>query len=316
MENRAASAAVLVVVLLVLALGVSPALAQSSSSSTVPWSNYFGGNGGPTTFTPTMFGDLIGHRQFGGLAVFRGGFKIAENESPRPLDRLYVNYNFYSNVSKVADVHRETLGFEKVLFNGQASVGLRLPFFQVHGNRVVGDTNSVDDLTLVLKYAWLHDPVAALSTGLAVTMPSGSEPNRFIARNGTVKELHPALFQPFVGYLWSHRDLYAHGFGSLMVPSDSSDVIVGFLDFGIGYWIFRGGGVLTGIVPTFEAHVNLPLNHRSDSDVPSFRRSVDLVGGVHFVLRDRVSIGLAVGAPVTSPKLFDVEAIANINFRF
>ena len=270
----------------------------------------FGGGSCGSQFGGFQFGG------FGAIPVMRGGFKIAENESPRPLDRVYVNYNFYSNVSSVADVHRETLGFEKTLFGGRASVGLRLPLFQVRGDLVAEETNSVGDLTLVLKYAWLNEPQTALSTGLAVTMPSGSEPYAFIVRNGRIEELHPAQFQPFLGYLWTRGDLYVHGFGSIMVPTDSRDVTAAFLDLGIGYWVFRGGGLLQGIVPTFEAHVNIPVNHRSASDAPRFRDSVDLVAGVHFVLRDRLSLGVAVGVPVTGPRLFDAEAIANINYRF
>jgi hypothetical protein len=69
-------------------------------------------------------------------------------------------------------------------------------------------------------------------------------------------------------------------------------------------------------VPTFETHVNVPLNHRSSDSLPRFRDSVDLVAGVNFVFRDRLSIGMAVGVPVTGPRLFDAEAIANINYRF
>ena len=147
-------------------------------------------------------------------------------------------------------------------------------------------------------------------------MPSGSEPYAFIATKGRIEELHPAQFQPFVGYLWRRGDLYVHGFGSVMIPTDKRDVTAAFLDLGIGYWVFRGGGMLRGVVPTFEAHVNIPVNHRSADDLPRFRDSVDLLAGVHFVFGDRLSLGMAVATPVTGPRLFDAEAVANINFRF
>ena len=370
-----------VLLLLLLACGVTSAWAQGDPGAGSPWSNYFGGNAGPTTFTPTMFGDLLGGGiqgnfngaqagfgggnfnggqagfggggcggqagfgggnfngaqvgfgggnfnggqvgsggggcgGIGGIPVFRGAFKIAENESPQPLDRLYVNYNFYSDVSSVADVHRETLGVEKTLFGGRASVGLRLPFFQVRGEKAAEETSTVGDLSLVLKYAWVNDPGTVLSTGLVITMPTGPEAYAFIVKDGRAQELHPALFQPFVGYLWRRANLYVHGFGSIMVPTDSRDVTVAFVDVGLGYWIFRGSGVLSGIVPTVEAHVNVPVNHRGADDVPRFRDSVDLLAGVHFVFRDRLSVGLAVATPVTTPRLFDVEALVNINYRF
>src|SRR5439155_703962 len=36
--------------------------------------------------------------RFAQLALARGAFKIAENESPQPQDRLYVNYNYFRGV--------------------------------------------------------------------------------------------------------------------------------------------------------------------------------------------------------------------------
>ena len=68
------------------------------------------------------------------------GIKITDNDGPRPTDRLYAGYNFYSNVNPglnpglgAVDVHRETMGFEKTFWDGDASFGMRLPFVQVTG---------------------------------------------------------------------------------------------------------------------------------------------------------------------------------------
>jgi len=309
------------------ALTAGPSWADEPARDPAPWSHYFGGNAGPTTFTPTMFGDLLSAGIGGGLIgfqglrvdvpVFRGGFKIAENESPQPQDRVFLNYNYYRDVGSVEDVHRETIGLEKALLSGRASVGLRLPFFQVRGNGAGHDTN-VGDLSVVLKYAVIDEPASGstLSTGLVITAPTGPEAYSFVVRDGRIDEIHPWLLQPFVGYLWKRGDLFVHGFTSVAVPTDSNDVTIAFVDVGLGYWLFRGGGVLSAIVPTVEAHVNVPLDHRDTDHVPRFRNSVDLTAGFHFVFRDRLSVGLAVGVPVTSPRLFDVEAIANLNYRF
>src|ERR1700675_119152 len=74
-----------VVAVLVIVFGVTPAWAQGDPGAGAPWSNYFGGNAGPTTFTPTMFGDLLGggiqggsnfngsQAGFGGGSNFNGG---------------------------------------------------------------------------------------------------------------------------------------------------------------------------------------------------------------------------------------------------
>src|SRR5262249_28822403 len=63
------------------------------------------------------------------IPIFSGGaFKIADNESPRPVDRLFATYNYYNNVNTFGgrdfDVHREVFGFEKTFLDGNASFGM------------------------------------------------------------------------------------------------------------------------------------------------------------------------------------------------
>ena len=62
--------------------------------------------------------------------------------------------------------------------------------------------------------------------------------------------------------------------------------------------------------------MNTPVNHRNPGDVPRFRDSVDLTFGTHFEIFKRASLGIAVATPVTAPRLFQVEALANFNIRF
>jgi hypothetical protein len=215
----------------------------------------------------------------------------------------------------VIDVHRETIGFEKTFLGGDASVGLRLPFFQdVGGGFSEGDPG---DLSVRLKYALVNTPEAVLSTGIAVTAPTGPNPTVAILRpGGVLEEVHPWQLQPFVGYLWDGGGFYVHGFTSLLAPTDSRDVTVLYNDVGIGYRAYEGGGLLRAVIPTFEVHVNTPLTHRERSDLPRFVDSVNLTGGGHFLLGERVSLGVGVCVPVTGPNLFDFEALANINLNF
>src|SRR5262245_15021068 len=83
------------------------------------------GTGGGATFNPQIIGDLgVGGfvRPAGGTRpgsttpiVARGTFKIGENESPRPENRIWINYNYFNNIGNFngTDLHRETIGFEK-----------------------------------------------------------------------------------------------------------------------------------------------------------------------------------------------------------
>jgi hypothetical protein len=247
------------------------------------------------------------------IAVARGSFKIAENASPRPQDRVFASYNYYNNVIDVLDVHRETIGFEKTFLDGNASVEMRLPFIQ---NRAPGGQteSEIADLSVIFKYAFINTPDTVLSAGLAVTAPTGPIPTVLIFRNTDIERVHPWLLQPFVGYYKEVNDFYLHGFTSVMVPTDSHDGTLLFNDLGVGYWLYRGGaGLVTGIAPTFEAHVTTPLSNRG---IIGFADSVDLTAGAYFLLGDRLCLGAAVGAPVTGPRLFDFEALFNLNWRF
>jgi hypothetical protein len=96
-------------------------------------------------YPPSMFGDLLDMesvRQYAGNrldafapAGLRGAFKIADNESPRPLDRVFITSNDFSAVNRLflaanassASVYREMIGFEKKFLKGDASIGMRLP---------------------------------------------------------------------------------------------------------------------------------------------------------------------------------------------
>ena len=159
---------------------------------------------------PPMFGDWInpepepftdgGARRLQALATTYSAFKVAENESPLPLDRLFVTYNFYSRVLGTQDVHRETLGVEKTFLAGSASLGLRLSFFQIHCDGSP-DSAKVDDLSLIFKYAVLRADDGTLSTGLAVSLPTGPSYQPAVGRDRTIAQL-----QPFLGYLWRQGD--------------------------------------------------------------------------------------------------------------
>jgi hypothetical protein len=281
------------------------------------------------------------------LAPFDGGFKITENESALPEDRVFAGYNFYSNVTgpptpaslgqvdtvsttaggrpatvstlvpgvaaPAVDVHREVIGFEKTFLDGLGSVEVRLPVLQLEGEEGFGG-DGFGDVTAVLKLALLRDRRTGdvLAAGLAVTAPTG---RGLLIPGG---ELHPTLLQPFVGYLWSPGRLYLEGFTSLAVPTDSRDVTLLFNDVALGYVLYRGpaGQVLSGVAPVIEAHVNTPLNHRGTGDVVTLPDLVDLTGGVHLDLYDRSTLTLGAATPVTGPKVFDIEAIVQFNWRF
>jgi hypothetical protein len=291
------------------------------------------GGGETVGFNPAMFGDIVGGpsllttvRLPGGATVAaripvvsRGGFKIADNESPRPTDRIFFLYNYYDRVdtsfngnsNPPFNLHRQTIGFEKTFLEGNGSFGLRLPFLQIDNGFGDLDDSEIGDLTFIIKWAFLNDCMTGnvISGGLCVTAPTGSS---FIGING--ERIQSTLFQPWGGFVWNFGNAYVQGYSAMVFPTDSNDVTLWFNDIGIGYYLMRNDGrdrFLTAVVPTVEAHLSTPL---SDRDVvPDW---LTLTAGVNFVFGGNSTLGCAMGIPVTGPRPFDVEALVSFNLRF
>jgi hypothetical protein len=291
-------------------------------------------SGGAETggFNPNMFGDQLGHGQvssssnrIGALAtVVRGAYKITENESPAPQDRVFFTYNYYNNVNgsqnppgtPQSDVHREMIGVEKTILGGNASIGLRLPYIEITGNSEF-QRSDVGDLTLLLKYALINDPSThnVLSGGLVVTFPTGGN---FLPAG--VTDVHSTLLQPYVGGIYNMGSLFLQGFSSFVVPTDSRDVTAWNNDLAVGYWLYRScdhDRLLTYIVPTVELHISTPTNHRGSDSTPVGGIDLfDVTAAVTLGLGDCSALGLAVVTPFSGPRPYDVEAQCYFNWRF
>jgi hypothetical protein len=292
------------------------------------------GPGDLGSFNPQMFGDLIGisaRRQVTIQGVTRtilapiptaAAFKISDNESPRPTDRIFFTYNYFDGVNKAIypnvqiNLHRELMGFEKTLLGGNMSVGMRLPYIQLTGTTGVED-NLVGDLSVILKYALINDRSSGnvLSGGLVVTAPTGRD---FVDASGN--KINPTIIQPFAGYILNLSDAcYVHGFLSLDVTTDQRDVVLLANDVGVGYWLRRNDhdGWINSIVPTIEAHVNTPLNHRGSQSSPiGVPDTFNFTGGVHVILQNGWTISSAVGVPWTGPTPNTIEGILQLNIQF
>jgi hypothetical protein len=250
------------------------------------------------------------------------GVLITDNDSPRPSDRLYSGYSYYDGVGEALNPglggfaqNRELIGFEKTVLGGNGSIGLRLPFVQMSGP-VGGGNGSVGDLSVLFKYALVFDRETndVLSLGLVITAPTA--PDNLFGEGPPVP--HSVLLQPWVGFVRTFgRRAYAQGITSLIVPTDGRDTTLLGNSVAFGYWLYRGdpARLLPALVPTFEVHVRTPLNNRSPDGAIYFPDIVNLTSGLH-VRWTRFSLNGAVSVPVTNPRPWNVEAIANVNFRF
>lgn len=312
------------------------ALASAGQSTTQPGSSYIPGFFGDflggfivtRAFDPVQQQDLI----IGVPSIAQAsGMKIAETDSPMPMDRVYYAYNGYAQVdvspnplAPFLNVHRHVVGFEKTMFGNKASVGMRLPFFNFTGSPIYDD-GFTGDLSVVAKVSLLRNPVTGgtLSTGLVITVPTGGTPLLITQPGGgrtPAPRTYPVYLQPYIGYIYSSlRWLYLHAFHAVAIPTDSAEATFMSNSLGVGIWLLREPEArwLRGILPTVEVHANTPFTRRTPAPVPgaSFMRdSVNLTTGFYAFIRS-VQLGAAVGVPLLNGT-YPIEGLASITWRF
>ena len=148
-------------------------------------------------------------------------------------------------------------------------------------------------------------------------LPTGSLSPAFDLQ--TNRDVHSTVFQPFIGFAHNFTpDFFIQGFSSVAVPTDDRDVTMLYNSIGAGYWIYRAPptNFISGVVPMIEVHINTPLNRQEFGFPDRLETIVDLTGGIRLQMFGQATLGIAVGVPVSGPKPFDIEGIAQLNLRF
>jgi hypothetical protein len=289
----------------------------------------------PTSFGP---GQAVALSKAGVVTPAIRGFKIAENESPRPTDRVYYDFNYFDRVNDAVNKHfgtdvdrinayRSTFGVEKTFLDGYMSIGFRLPLNTLEVDSSFAELQSTNtamgDLSTILKFMPYQNKQNGdvFSFGLVVTAPTGS--TNF---GGTpiFTGFHSALLEPYIGYIFHYKNLFIEGFSAISVPTDTNDVTIMYNDIGIGYVYTPGDGAndnrwVTAIVPMLEVHANNPLNHQGafQADDPAGTPDVvSFTAGVTFGIGRSTTVALAVVVPVTGPRPFDIEGQFQLNWYF
>jgi hypothetical protein len=248
------------------------------------------------------------------------GVLITDNDSPRPVDRVYFDYNYYSsmgssfNAGNGINENREMFGFEKTFLNGNASFGMRLPFIELNGPNSTGG-NSVGDLSVLFKYAFINDPKGnVFASGLIVTAPT-SRLSGELSDGSSVP--NSVLFQPWTGFVKTFDRAYVEGITDLIVPTDIRDTVLWTNSLAAGYWVYQNPDSkwLNGIIPTAEVHVHTPLNNRSLEGLVYVPNEVNITGGLHLRL-PRATLTGAVSVPLVGPHPYSLETLVNLNFWF
>jgi hypothetical protein len=261
------------------------------------------------------------------------GIKIADNQYPRPIDRVFVSFNYYDGVNsginnefqtpiKNMQVYREIFGFEKTFLDQQASIGFRLPVDTLTITSgfpgLGGSHTSTGNFSSYLKYAVYDDGPNFLSVGLDLNFPTA--PKSF-AGYPTLLGINALDIQPFVGYIFQRDRAYVQGFSSIAVPTDRRLATMYYFDIGLGYFVYRSSdprALLSFLVPTFETHLNIPLNWVGFQPqyIGGTPNVVDLTYGLNAGLGGRAVLSAAYVHPVTGPLPFSGEFALMLNIPF
>lgn len=149
-------------------------------------------------------------------------FKISENMSPQPRDRVFYAFNGFQQAARTVDnreidVNRHTLGGEKTFWDRTASIEFRMPILQglsavqsLDGNLQNDEGVEFGNSTIIPKFILSDGPDYVFCTGLGINLPT--------ARNASIRgpgNFSPPLLNiqnqavylsPFLGLLWAPND--------------------------------------------------------------------------------------------------------------
>ncbi len=274
----------------------------------------FGQGGGSEGmgFGDSMIGDFFGGGSYiagpswGGVTFIQPvsagdrRFKLTENTSPFPTDRVFANYNLFDNAlidanGNELDLNRYIFGLERTFLQGNASLELRVPILNGVNSeqvQVVGGppnrNTEFGNMSLTTKFLLERRNGWASSSGMGVILPTAEEA-LLVSPSGLEVEIANEAFhlQPFFAvqrnpnqYSWinffTQIDIAAQGntvtvtdqSGSLLSqPEIYNDQHLLFLDLAMGRWLYKSNSqynLVNGIAGIVELHYTTTLN---DTDV-------------------------------------------------
>ena len=231
----------------------------------------------------------------GGGDFVVGRVKLAENASPIPQDRIFVNYSLFDNVPLQAggvSVNRFIPGVEKTFYDGMMSLELRAPLASTLSSDIridaANDLSDVEfgDLFISYKALLFAGQNYGISAGVSVTAPTADDSTVSLA-DGTplvMFENSAVHVMPFVGGVVTDGCWFLQGFLQVDVDVNGDQLLVNstgaglqpggqlqettllYADVGAGFWMYQDQGCrwIQGIAPTVELHFNRSLQ---DTDV-------------------------------------------------
>ena len=175
-----------------------------------------------------------------------GFLKLAENVSPLPRDRVYMNYSYFNNAllgDMRQDVNRFTPGLEKTFYDGWTSIEVRTPFASTYANSQFVDPNDPCGLTdgqavefgnmsVIFKSIIALGQTWAWSGGMQVALPTAGDTIVRSAPGGqTLVRVNndSVRLMPFSGLIWAPSDRwYSQTLLQLDTATNGNPAYLGF----------------------------------------------------------------------------------------
>lgn len=301
----------------------------------------FGAASAPDSGALYMIGDYInagvGNGDFGNNTINPFGvrsFKLAENNGAHLACRYYVNYSWFEGVGGASLLGRVVIGGERIVGDGATSIGAQIPMYFVDpirndlGLHTFGSTDTknadVGDLVLIAKRQIFRSAQGDLVTaGAALQVPTGPSTIADMDTGGEqIESDHNGSLQPFIGtFYWLGEGFFIQYFLALDVPFDSKDATIMFNDLQFGHYMPTGRRRgITAITPSFELHVNNPLNNRVQTDPNApfampvvYKDQVNVTTGLTLTFNQQTTLTLGLVVPIASIRTFDFELLAQLN---
>ncbi len=282
-------------------------------------------------------------------------FKIAENESPRPTDRVFFVWNYFGalrgpdngpatqSVSNVQTTIPGPRGLQTTVATAvitdfpappRATANLHREIFGFEKTFLNGFA-SIELRVPFVQMTGNIEGIGAQNIGdmtiigkyaFLLDNTTGNVISGGLAITAPTGpgiqtidgNLHSTLLQPWFGYIFNADTFFLHAFHSIVVPTDVRDVTLFFNDVGINYWLYRAAPdrALNYIVPMIEAHLTTPLNHRNQEGVIFVPDALVMTAGVHLGILRNGNVSIGVATPVTGPRVFNIETFVQLNWRY
>ena len=300
-----------------------------------------------------------------------GLLTAASAQSARPMDVVSFSYAYLdgfqvfqsqlntglplgtSNRVRGFNLNTYTVGIEKTLFDGNASIYARVPYLNATSNNTGQAIDGLGNVSFGAKVILFGDSENRnlLTGGFTVDAPTGrdvqypttisnatiSPDGRFVTTPGataTFTRINPTFLQPWLAGQIGGERLFIHNYFGVLIPTDNQVATFINDDLTVGYTIFRScsNGVISSVTPIASFQALIPINHRGEpNSIPAgpagtvdqntpptfgFSDQFFVSGGAQVGLGERALLSFSVVTPVAGPRAFNIGYNVGLSYRY